>query len=285
MTRRSSPTVRRRRLGSELRRIRSERSLPAEEVVKFMGWSLSKLSRIESGKTGVTWEAVAALLTYYGIAGEQHEALVKLAREARQEGWWQPYSDLLSKDYTTYIDLETAAEALRLYQSQVIPGLLQTADYARSVIAEAGVLTLPEAEIDRRVDLRLQRQSILDEDQPLGLWVVFDEAALRRQIGGREIMHFQLCHLAEAADRPNVNIQVIPFGVGSHASMAGAFGIFSFPDGARDVPFIESFAGTLYLESDDEARAANLTFNHLQATALSAVNSLRFIRSVAEGYA
>ncbi|WP_169513811.1 helix-turn-helix domain-containing protein [Actinomadura flavalba] len=124
VTRRNSPTVRRRRLGAELRRLREERKLPAEAVVKYMAWSLSKLSLIESGKISVTWEAVAALLTHYGIVGEQHAALVKLAREAKQEGWWQPYSDFLSKDYSTYIGLETAAETLRVFHAQGVPGLL-----------------------------------------------------------------------------------------------------------------------------------------------------------------
>jgi len=266
MTRRSSPTVRRRKLGSELRKIRAELHRPADEVVTFMGWSLTKLSRIESGKVSVSWESVAALLEHYGVNGEKRDALVKLAREAKQEGWWQPYSDILSKDYSTYIGLEAAASSLRLYQLGV-PGLLQTADYARSVITEAGPLTLPDDEIDRRVDLRLKRQAVLKGDSSLELWVVLDEVALRRQIGGRETMRFQLNHLAEVACLPNVHVQVVPFETGAHASISGSFGIFTFDEGDRDLPFIETFGGTLYLESESEVRGANLTFDHLRATA------------------
>ena len=284
MTRRNSPTVRRRRLGSELRRIRDELRRPADEVVKYMGWSLSKLSRIESGKSGVAWEAVVALLEYYGITGERRDALIALAREARQEGWWQPYNDFLSKDYSTYIGLETAAASLRLYQAQGLPGLFQTADYAYNIIAEGGALDLSDAEIERRVDLRLQRQAVLDGDNPLEVWAVLDEACLRRRIGGDETMRFQLLHLTQAARRPNVNIQVMPFGAGAHASMTGAFGIFSFDAGEPDVPFVESFAGTLYIEIESEVRAANLTYDHLRATARSAADSLRLIRTVVKEY-
>ena len=284
MPRRNSPTVRRRRLGAELRRLREERKLPAETVVAYMAWSLSKLSRIESGKISVTWESVAALLTYYGVTGARHEALVELAREAKQEGWWQPYSDFLSKDYSTYIGLETAAESLRLYHAQGVPGLLQTTDYARKVIAEGGVLTLTDAEIEHRLDLRLKRQEVLDGEHPLDLWVILDEASLRREIGGRETMCSQLHHLEDAAHRPNVTIQVIPFEAGPHGSMNGTFGIFGFQEGEPDITFIETFAGTLYLENENEVKAANLTDNHLRATALSAAESLRYIRKVAEEY-
>jgi transcriptional regulator with XRE-family HTH domain len=283
MPRRSSPTVRRRRLGAELRRLREDADLSGEEVIQHMDWSLSKLSRIETGRISVLWEAVAALLDHYGLReGEQREALIKLAREAKQQGWWQPYSDLLSRDYVTYIDLETAAESLRLYHASTVPGLLQTEAYAKAIIADAGALELDDTEVDRRVALRMERQSVLGDDGSLELWVILDEAALRRTIGSSEVMAAQLRRLAQVARRPGITIQLIPFEAGAHASLPGSFGIFSFDGGEKDVAFIESFAGTLYLERENEINAANLTYDHLIATAKNAAESLRLIKAAAQ---
>lgn len=285
MARRSSPTVRRRRLGAELRRLREDVGMSGEEVAEHMDWSLSKLSRIETGRISVLWEAVAALLDHYGLReGEQREALIKLAREAKQQGWWQPYSDLLSRDYVTYIDLETAAESLRLYQASMIPGLLQTPEYARAIIADAGALDLDDYEVERRGNLRMERQSVLENDGSLDLWVILDEAALRRTIGTPEVMAAQLRRLAEAARQPGITLQVIPFEAGAHASLPGSFGIFSFDEGEKDVAFIESFAGTLYLERENEINAANLTYDHLRATAKNAADSLKMIKAAAQHF-
>ncbi|WP_067825216.1 helix-turn-helix domain-containing protein [Actinomadura kijaniata] len=286
MTRRSSQTVRRRRLGAELRRLRESRGISAEDVIRHMDWSASKLSRIETGRIAVLWEAVAALLDFYGIKdGEEREALIRLAREAKQVGWWQPYSDFLSKDYRTYIDLETAASEANIFQPLGVPGLLQTPDYARAVISDAGALDLDDEAIERRVNLRMERQQVLDGDHPLKLWAILDEAALRREIGGRETMKGQLRRLAEVARRPGVTLQVIPFEAGVHASLTSTFGIFRFAEEDEpDVAYIESFAGTLYLERLSEIQAANLTFDHLRATAKSAADSLRLIRAIAEQY-
>ncbi|OLT36297.1 hypothetical protein BJF79_06725 [Actinomadura sp. CNU-125] len=286
MSRRNSPTVRRRRLGAELRRLREVARMPGEDVAAYMNWSLAKLSRIETGKVGVAWEGVAALLDLYGYPeGEQREALIALAREAKQVGWWQSYSDFLSKDYRTYIGLETAAARLDIFQTLGIPGPLQTAEYARAVISEGGSLDLDDDAIERRVNLRLERQAVLKGERPLELWAVLDEAALRREIGGRETMSTQLQRLAEAARQPGITLQVIPFETGVHASLPGSFGIFHFAgEDEPDVAFSESFGGTLFLERAADVRAANLTFEHLKATAKSAADSLKFIQAVAEGY-
>ena len=170
---RESPTVRRRRLGREIRILRERSELTLEEAGGRINWSDSKLSRLERGQGVVRWGDISDLLDLYEMAdGPARDALVQLARDANLVGWWQPYSDILSKDYATYIDLETAATSLRQYQTLVVPGLLQTPDYARSVITDSGALNYRSDEVERRVTLRMERQAVLADENPLNLWAV-----------------------------------------------------------------------------------------------------------------
>ncbi|MCO6006054.1 helix-turn-helix domain-containing protein [Actinoallomurus purpureus] len=285
--RESSPTARRRRLGAELRRLRETAGLTSYEASERLGWSSnSKTSRIENGRISVAWGDVSDMLDLYGVGpGETHNRLIALARKSKEKSWWQPFSDLLDKEYATVIDLETAASQLRIFQALAIPGLLQTPDYARAIITRSGPLDLDEEEVERRVQLRMQRQAILARDGDLGLWVVLDEAALRRVIGSSQIMHGQLIHLAREARQPNVTVQVIPYDVGPHASLPGSAGIFSFPQPRdRDVVFVDTLAGTLFLEREADVRAATLGFDHLRASALSVAESVEMISAVAESY-
>ncbi|MEV5710226.1 helix-turn-helix transcriptional regulator [Actinoallomurus sp. NPDC052274] len=285
--RQTSPTARRRRLGAELRRFREAAGLTSYEAAERLGWaSNSKISRIENGRISVTWSDVAAMLDLYGAGpGETRDRLITLARRSKEKSWWQPYSDLLDKEYATVIDLETAASGLRIFQALAIPGLLQTPDYARTIITRSGPLDLDEAEVERRVELRMQRQAILSMDGRLALWVVLDEAALRRVIGGPEIMREQLVHLTEEARHCNVTIQVIPYSVGPHASLPGSFGIFSFPESQdRDVVFVDTLAGTLFLDREADVQAATLGFDHLCASALGIAESADLISAIAESF-
>jgi transcriptional regulator with XRE-family HTH domain len=285
--RESSPTARRRRLGAELRRLRETAGLTAAEAAERLGWaSNSKVSRIENGRVSVSWGDVSDMLDLYGVgSGETRDRLIALARESRQKSWWQPFSDLLVKEYATVIDLETAASELRLFQALAVPGLLQTAAYARAIITRSGPLDLDEEEVERRVRLRMERQDILAKESGLELWVVLDEAALRRMIGGADVMREQLLQLAEEARRPQVTVQVISYDAGPHASLSGSIGIYSFPEPRdRDVAFVETLAGHLFLEREAEIRAATIGFDHLRAEALGAADSADLIVAAAESY-
>ncbi|MCO5997765.1 helix-turn-helix domain-containing protein [Actinoallomurus rhizosphaericola] len=287
--RETSPTARRRRLGAELRRFREAAGLTSYEAAERLGWaSNSKISRIENGRISVTWNDVAAMLDLYGVGpGEIRDRLITLARRSKEKSWWQPYSDLLdNKEYATVIDLETAASSARLFHPLMVPGLLQTPDYARAIIARSGPLALDDVEIERRVELRMERQAVLAEGGNMhGLWVVIDEAALHRVIGSPQIMRKQLRHLSSEARRRPVTVQVIPYTVGPHASLAGAFGIFSFPEAdAGDVVFVDTLAGNLFLDRGTDVRTARIGFDHLRASALSAAESDDLIIRIAETY-
>lgn len=286
--RETSPTARRRRLGAELRRFREAAGLTSYEAAERLGWaSNSKISRIENGRISVTWSDVAAMLDLYGVGpGKTRDRLTTLARRSKEKSWWQPYSDLLDKEYATVIDLETAASSARLFHPLMVPGLLQTPDYARAIIARSGPLALDDVEIERRIELRMKRQAVLaDGDNMHSLWIVIDEAALHRVIGGLQVMREQLLHLNSEARRHQITVQVIPYTVGPHASLAGAFGIFSFPEAdAGDAVFLDTLAGNLFLDREADVRAARIGFDHLRASALSAADSADLIVRIAGTY-
>jgi transcriptional regulator with XRE-family HTH domain len=278
----TSPTVRRRQLGTELRHLREVAGLTGDEVTQRLGWYGAKVSRIEKGRISVPWSDVVDLLDLYGVDDPAtREALIRLAKAARQKEWWQPYSDMLSKNARTYIGLESAAESLRTYQPSSVPGLLQTTDYARAIITRAGPLTLGEDEIGRRLSLRTKRQAVIGEEGSLRLWTVLDEAALHREIGGSAVMHEQLLHLMEMAHHPQIDIQVMPFSAGPHASLSGMIGVFSFPGSDPDVAYVDSVSGTLFLERAADVQATSTAFQHLSATALSPAASVDLIKAMA----
>jgi transcriptional regulator with XRE-family HTH domain len=284
MTGEHSPTVRRRRLASELRALREAAKLTCEEVAEHLECSASKISRVETGRVSVSPRDVRDMLALYGVDPQQLDSLVQLARESRQKGWWHAYSDTIQPRFATYIGLEDAAAEIRTYEVNLIPGLLQTEDYARTVI-NAGNLTGTQEDVERRVALRMARQPMLRSgSNPPQFWAVLDEGALHRTVGGSGLMHLQLDHLVELADMPNVAIQVIPFTAGAHPGIGKPFVILSFPERADpDVVYLEDFTSTLYLEDVDEIDRYNVLFNHLRATALSFEESAALITSVAKG--
>lgn len=282
---RSSSTMRRRRLGAELRRLREGTGLTGDQVAERLDWYGAKVSKIETGRIAVGWGDVSDLLDLYGIEDDEtRERLIALARESRRrEGWWQPYSDLLSKNNRTLIDLEVSASSLRIFEPLVVPGLLQTPDYARAIITSR--LEYEEKEVQRRVELRMQRQAVVAKDGSLDLWAIIDEAALHRENGGSQVMRDQLLRLAEVAEEPGVQVQVIPNRVGAHAAMSGSFGLFSFADdGDPDIAFIENVAGTLYLERKEDIAACSIAFEHLRTAAFSLPQSLDLILAAARSY-
>jgi transcriptional regulator with XRE-family HTH domain len=275
-----SPTVRRRRLALELRRLREAARLTCEEVADHLECSASKISRVETGRVSVSPRDVRDMLELYGVPPQQRESLVQLARDSRQKGWWHAYSDTMQPQFVTYVGLESAAAEIRIYEVSLIPELLQSEDYARAVI-RSGMMNSPAEDVERRVALRMARQPAITRDDPPKVWAVLDEAALRRRVGGAGLMRLQLEHLLAQATLPNVAVQVIPFGGGAHPAMGRPFIILVFPERVdTDVVYLEDLTSALYLEDVADVDRYNVFFNHLRASALSFDDSSALIASV-----
>ncbi len=278
-----NPTVRRRRLGQELRRLRELKGMTAEEVADRLLVSQSKISRLENGRRSISQRDVRDLCGVYEV--EDHrivESLMQMAKDSRQQGWWHAFGDI---PYSVYIGLETDAASLRVYEPQVLPGLLQTPAYAEAVVSGS----LPEAssgDIEKRVRVRLRRQErIHDEEHPLRLWAVLDEATLRRVVGNRQIMREQLEYLLEVSRLPHVTVQVMPFDMGAHPGVNGQYAILEFPDAAdSSVVYLEGITSDLYLEKMNDVQSYSMMYEHLRAQALSADLTRDFIERIAKEY-
>lgn len=249
----SGPTVLRMLLGTQLRRLREAKGISREAA----GWEIrasdSKITRLELGRVGFKERDVEDLLTLYGVTDARDRAtLLGLARSANAPGWWHRFSDLLPTWFQPYLGLESAAEIIRTYELQYIPGLLQTPDYARAVV-KISHGNAPAEEVERRVTLRMERQQVLTRANQLQMWVVVDEAVLRRLIGGPAVMRGQVGSLIEATKLPNIRLQVLPFAAGGHAALGGAFSLLRFPDPELpDVVYVEQLTGALYLDKRDD---------------------------------
>ena len=276
------PTVRRRRLGTELRRLRDKSGFKLEEVAAELGVAPSTLSRIETGKAPTKSAYLNQMLKMYGVddAGAR-QALIGMAREGHRKGWWAAYDDVLPSGFDIYVGLEAETVAIRSYEVSAVHGLLQTADYARAVLREMFPRHAAE-QIERLVDLRMTRQRRLEDDPPLELWAILDEAVIRRPVGGAECMRHQLEHLVTAVDRQGTTIQVLPFSSGAHAGHGGPFSILEFPERSdAEVAYVESGAGNIYLEKDKEVRPRAEAFDRLRAAALSPAESGELISRAA----
>ncbi|MFD1660871.1 helix-turn-helix domain-containing protein [Streptomyces caeni] len=278
-----NPTVRRRRLGQELRRLRELKGMTAEEVAERLLVSQSKISRLENGRRSISQRDVRDLCGVYEVEDQRVvDSLMQMAKDSRQQGWWHAFGDI---PYSVYIGLETDAASLRVYESLIVPGLLQTRDYAQAVIEGMW----PEAtasEVDKRIQIRLKRQDRLtDPINPLRFWAVIDEALLRRVVGSRQIMHDQLEHLAQLSEMPHVTLQVLPYAVGAHPGMYGKFAILEFQDAMdASVVYLEGVTSDLYLEKPNDVQSYAVMYEHLRAQALNAEQSRDFIHKVAESY-
>jgi transcriptional regulator with XRE-family HTH domain len=277
------PTVRRRRLGAELRRLREAQSLKLEEVAERLDLAPSTLSRIETGKAPTKTAYLTAMLNLYGVEDPGvRKLLVDMAREGHRKGWWSIYDDVLPSGFGIYVGLEAEASGVRSYESDVVHGLLQTTDYAVAVLRELRPRDSEEL-LQRRVELRMQRQRILDQDPPLDLWIILDESAIRRGIGGPAVMRRQLQHLIQASRWPNVTLQVLSFDSGAHAGLIGPFSILEFPERTDpDVAYTECLGGMIYLEKDREVRACAEAFDRMRASALSPAASVELIQEAAQ---
>jgi transcriptional regulator with XRE-family HTH domain len=276
-----SPTVRRKRLGIELRRLREQASLTCEEVGQRLDCSGTRISRIETGRISVRPGDVRELLEVYGVTGAEADSLVQLAREARQKGWWHTYGQVLPTWFEAYVGLEAAAVRFRDFQSMVMPGLLQTEDYARAVLRAAPNPGSTE-DIDRQVALRMERQATLGQANPPDLWIVLSESIVRVHVGGPAVMRAQLRRLIDVAARSNVTLQVLPFTTAAQVQPISPFTILEFPDAADPtVVYLEHLTGSLFLETAEEVRRYTVVFDHLRAEALGTAPSIDLIARVA----
>ncbi|MFI1875635.1 helix-turn-helix domain-containing protein [Streptomyces venezuelae] len=279
-----NPTVRRGRLGQELRRLRELKGMTAEEVAERLLVSQSKISRLENGRRSISQRDVRDLCGVYEV--EDHrvvDSLMQMAKDSRQQGWWHSFGDI---PYSVYIGLETDAASLRVYDPQVVPGLLQTRAYAEALITGALPETTP-TDIEKRVQVRMRRQDrISAPDMPLRLWTVLDESALRRVVGSRHLMRDQLEHLVEQSQLPHVTVQVIPFEMGAHPGLNGQYAILEFPDAAdSSVVYIEGVTSDLYLEKANDVQQYSVMYEHLRAQALNVEQSRQLIADIAKDYA
>jgi transcriptional regulator with XRE-family HTH domain len=279
-----NPTVRRRRLGQELRRLRELKGMTAEDVAERLLVSQSKISRLENGRRSISQRDVRDLCGVYEVEDQRVvDSLMEMARDSRQQGWWHAFGDI---PYSVYIGLETDAESLRVYEPQIVTGLLQTQAYAEALVHGALPETSP-ADIDKRVQVRLRRQErIATEHNPLRLWVVLDESALRRVVGNRTIMREQLEYLLDMARLPHVTVQVLPFEVGAHPGLNGQYAILEFADAAdSSVVYLEGVTSDLYLEKAHDVQKYAVMYEHLRAQSLNVDQSRQYIADVAKEYA
>ncbi len=273
-----NPTVRRRRLGAELRRYREAAGLTIDQVAERLECSASKISRLETGQTGSSPRDVRDILAIYGVGESELESLLEVARETRQRGWWQPYGSVLT---SAFIGFEAEAKLIRSYEAQCVPELLQTDEYARALMT-AGGEDGPE-QIDNRVRLRMVRQEIITHEDPVEFWCVLDEAALMRPVGGRPALQRQLEHLATTAELPNVRLQVLPLEIGAHAGMDGSFVLLSFPhESDPDTVYVTIATGGVFQEKPDEISRYAAIFDRLQQAALSPEDSAALINRMAK---
>jgi transcriptional regulator with XRE-family HTH domain len=276
-----SPTLRRRELGARLRALRLARGLTVDQVAEQLLCSPSKVSRMETGHRGATLRDVRDLCRIYSLNDlSQVEYLMELVREGKQQAWWQSY-DL---DYATYVGLEQAATTLSYYQSTIVPGLLQTADYARAMHEGSMPGEFTPGRADELIEVRLRRQQVLTRVPPLQLRVVLDEAVLHRVVGGPDVMAGQLQQFSRTAKRPNVTLQVIPFSAGAHPAMENMFNIIEFGDVAPRVVYVEGLMGWLFLERENDVARYTQVFRHLSEIALNPQDTIELIAEVGVRY-
>ena len=277
----TGPAVRRRQLMTELKRLRETTGMTQEDVAGQLDWHPTKIMRIETGRTAPHPNDVRVMLGLYG--GTDNDiltGLLKLAKDARQRGWWYSYKDVLLSRFELFLGLESEADTIRDFELTMIPGLLQTRDYARELMR--GLMSFDAAEIDRWVELRMARQQILARPDPPHLWAILDEAAIHRVVGGKAVMQAQLLHLADSAIGGKITVQVLPFGAGPHPGQAGPFIILGFAELTEpEVVYMETVGGNLYVDKPEEVKLFTTVFDQLRAVALSPAQSAAMLQALA----
>ncbi len=275
-----SPTLRRRELGALLRMRRLQLGLTVDQVAERLLCSPSKVSRMETGQRGATLRDVRDLCDLYHVSDDdERERLMDLAREGKQQGWWQAYA----LDYATFIGLEQAAMSIRVYHSAVIPGMLQIGDYTRAV-HQVGIPRFPDPIIEERVEERSTRQQLLTRPAPPLVEVVLDEAVLHRPVGGPSVMREQLDRIASVAGYPNVSIQVLPFAVGAHPALESDFIILDFGGQAARIVYVEGLVGQIYVERPQDVERYQKVWERLRTMASSPQDSLDLLTKIRDTY-
>ncbi|MGC9668758.1 helix-turn-helix domain-containing protein [Planosporangium sp. 12N6] len=270
------PTIVGRGLAGELRECRQGKKLSVRAVAAQLGWQASKLSRLETGRQGLRIEDVASLLVIYGVTGDERKRLLAMAERSAEPGWWEVLGGL-PVESRTLIQLEAEATAIFDFEPLLVPGLLQTPDYTRAVMKVCGV---PDDDAQTRVAARLGRQAILTRDEPPTLHAILDEGVLRRVLGSRWVMARQLRHLVEAADRPAVTFQVVPFEVGGHTGLDGSFALLDFSRN-RSVVHLEHKISGLFLEEPEQVALFRREMDRLAEAALSPAKSVDLVARIA----
>ncbi|MEU0355562.1 helix-turn-helix domain-containing protein [Streptomyces cyaneofuscatus] len=280
------PTVRRRRLGAELKRLRERAGVSMEDAAERIGGDKPKISRQENGRQGVSKLEIEALLALYGVSDDRlRTALTTLAREGRRKGWWAQYGDILTAGFQEWLSIESDAARILAFQPMLVPGLLQTVEYATEVIRCAEKDATQE-ERDSYIEVRKVRQEIFARDNPPQYVCLLDEAVLRREVGGPAVMAAQLARILEVNNPPKLTIQVVPFGQGWHAGVHGPFNIYNYPDPMDlDVVNLDYLDGALYLEEDDSVKRYQFAFDELRATALTTRQSMELVSTVRREFA
>lgn len=277
-----SPTFRSWLLRVEMRRLRKERDRSLDDVAKAVGLSQGALSRMESGDRKFLPRTVKLLCYEYGLTESERDALIDLAKEADQPGLWERWGESVPQWFKRYVGLEAEADWIRVWQTEIIHGLLQTEDYARAMY-QAGRVTGQSDEIETHIQLRMARQERFTSDNPPKFWCILGETALRRRIGGAATMRAQLEHLATMASHPSITLQVLPYSAGAHAAQNGSFAYLGFETSpALEVVYVEYNTGSLYLDGPDEVAAYSEIFELQRAAALPPAESLTLIRGLAE---
>ncbi|WP_150236402.1 helix-turn-helix domain-containing protein [Nocardiopsis quinghaiensis] len=282
----TTPTFRRLLLGRELRELRETKGLTAKAVSSEMEVAASWVTRIENGQRGIQIRDLKRLFELYDLGDERKkEKLLELARQAKQQGWWEPYKSTLPPRYADYVGLESSACSIRNAEVIVVPGLLQTEDYARHLLTH-GMHDFTSEEVESRLRVRLQRQqNLLDRPEETCLDAILDEAVLRRQVGGPGIMREQLAHLLSSAELGNITLRVLPLASGVHAGASGSFVILDFPGAAMDpIPYIETVAGDLYLEKRSDIETCEATWSYLKSQALRPAESVATVAEIMKTY-
>lgn len=273
----------RRQLGAELRRLREAARRTVAEVAGELGWSESKLSRIETANTSIRSADLQRLLGAYKVPDQENARLSAFANMARQRAWWEGYGDALLDPYKTLLGFESEAKAIYAYDAQLLHGLLQTNEYASAIIRAVSVGERPDV-IEQRVAVRMARQAILTRQPPVELYVVIDEAVLRRPVGGADVMQRQLRRLMEVGEQPAITLQVLPFSVGAHRGVDGAFSILEFPSGTEDpLTYADGMTGGVFRSKSDDVRRYWASLESLRSIALGPKDSVQFIADLIEG--
>jgi transcriptional regulator with XRE-family HTH domain len=276
------PSVRARQLAAELRRLREAAILTGEAAAARLGWSPSKISRIETARISVSAGDLRRLLDLYQVSGPLRQRLTGLGRTANRRGWWDAFTDATTDEYSALIALESDAESERHFAPIILPGLLQTEEYALA-ITSASLLMAPPGKNARLSQVRMNRQKVLTRDKPLELHVVIDESVLRRQVGSPEVMRGQLAHLVEMADRENIKLQVLPLTAGPHLALTGVFTIVRFPEKiAFEIVFVQNMTSDLFIEDENDVYRYSLAFGRLLELALGENESITLISRIAD---